>query len=466
MARLFAFVLLILLIGQDTLLAKQPAGPFKISFEEDGKRLVTKVRLRLKYQGKITEINYIPGKPLAFPKLEPREPFDLWIITDRYTLPFLEMPGSALEVAGWRVGIDARPFDLKYYELRLLPASVRLVYYIIYKHADGGETPIWIESSKPAEEFRSQPSDSRATEGYFAGADGVRLFYRKLGIGPSVAVFLHGGPGSNFRGNGDFMEPLAARRTVIMYDQRGSGLSEIVTEPKLLTAEHHIRDLEALRQHFRIKRMTIIGLSWGSALAAMYAAAHPERVERLLLVSPMSPTKAFADERRARLNLLLGDATVSRRNEIVRKLAGANDDETVALCRELSDITFRLYLAHLTPEKLRHAASRCNIPPAAIRNRAVIDAATFASIGEWDLRPMLTRLRMPALIVEGTETNVPLDATRVWTAVMPNARLLLIPKAGHELFLDQPTAFAEAAEQFLSGRFPKGAEIVRKAKAR
>jgi proline iminopeptidase len=225
-------------------------------------------------------------------------------------------------------------------------------------------------------------SDFSANEGYLIGADGVRLFYRKVGSGRSVAVFLHGGPGSNFRGNGDFMAPLAARRTVIMYDQRGSGLSEIVTDPKLLTADHHIRDLEALRQHFRVKRMTMIGLSWGSALAAMYAAAHPERVERLLLVSPMSPTKAFADERRARLNSLLGNATVSRRNEIVKKLAGANDDDTLALCRELSDITFRLYLADLTPEKLRHAASRCDIPPAAIRNRLVVDTATFASIGE------------------------------------------------------------------------------------
>ncbi|MGI9166847.1 MAG: alpha/beta fold hydrolase [Pyrinomonadaceae bacterium] len=102
-----------------------------------------------------------------------------------------------------------------------------------------------------------------SNEGYFTGADGVRLFYRKVGNGRSSAVFLHGGPGSNFRGNGDFMEPFAARRTLIMYDQRGSGLSEIVTDPKLLTAKHHIRDLEALRQHFGIKRMTVIGSLMG-----------------------------------------------------------------------------------------------------------------------------------------------------------------------------------------------------------
>lgn len=300
------------------------------------------------------------------------------------------------------------------------------------------------------------PSNTPATEGYLSGADGVRLFYRKVGSGHRFAVFLHGGPGSNFRGSGDFMEPLAIGRTVIMYDQRGSGLSDVVSDPKLLTATHHVRDLEAVRRHFGIERMSLIGLSWGTALASLYAAEHPKRVERLLLISPMSPTRTFADERRARLNSLLGEATVSRRNEIVKRLPLANDKDTVALCRELSDITFRLYLAEVTPEKLRHAASRCDIPPAAIRNRPVVDAATFTSIGEWDFRPLLSRLRMPALILEGTETNVPLDATRVWADIMPNARLLLLSKAGHELFLDQPAVFARAAEQFLRGRFPNG----------
>jgi len=155
MTRLFAFVLFISLVGQGTLLAQKPARPFKISFEEDGKEVVTNLRLRLKYRGKITEIKYTLGSRPSFPRLKPREKFDLWIITDKYTLPFLKMHRDALRVAGWRVGIDARPFDLKNFELSLLPAEVRLVYYMMYQLADGGETPIWFESSKLLEDFRN-----------------------------------------------------------------------------------------------------------------------------------------------------------------------------------------------------------------------------------------------------------------------------------------------------------------------
>jgi hypothetical protein len=156
MRKLFAFVLFISLAGQGTLLAQKTGRPFKVSFEEDGKEVVTSLRLRLRYRGKITELKYIPGGRLFFPKLKRREEFDLWIITDKYTLSFLKMPGDALRVAGWRIGIDDRPFDLEYLELTLLGPEVRLVYYMIYQHAGGGETPIWFESSKSAHEFRNQ----------------------------------------------------------------------------------------------------------------------------------------------------------------------------------------------------------------------------------------------------------------------------------------------------------------------
>lgn len=58
-------------------------------------------------------------------------------------------------VAGWRVGIDVRPFDVAYGELKPLPPRIKLVYYMIYQHAEGGETPIWIESTKPLKDLRN-----------------------------------------------------------------------------------------------------------------------------------------------------------------------------------------------------------------------------------------------------------------------------------------------------------------------
>ncbi len=110
----------------------------------------------------------------------------------------------------------------------------------------------------------------------------------------------------------------------------------------------------------------------------------------------------------------------------------------------------------------RDPCDRCDAPPAAIRNRGAVSRATIGSLGEWDFRPMLRRLQMPALVLEGAETKIPLDSTRAWVEAMPNGRLLLIKNAGHALPLDQPIAFRRAVERFLGGHFPAGAEVGRK----
>ena len=297
-------------------------------------------------------------------------------------------------------------------------------------------------------------------EGFLAGDEGVRLFFRRVGAGRNVVVYLHGGPGSNFRGNGTEMDALARGRTLVMYDQRGSGLSEIVTDPKRLTVDHHVRDLEAVRRHFGARRISLIGLSWGSGLAVHYAARHPEAVERLLLVSPMPLTSALLAERKLELARALGERDAARWSEIRVELVRAGDAEAPILCREISNLTFRAYLKNPTPAALARAAERCDIPPAAFRNRPVVEAATFASLGDFDFRSMLARLRVPALVFEGRESSLPLEPTREWARALPQAHLLLIPHAGHELFLDQPEAFLTAAEEFLKGRVPAGAAPV------
>jgi proline iminopeptidase len=302
------------------------------------------------------------------------------------------------------------------------------------------------------------------TEGYFHGADGVRLFYRKVGKGSSTVVFLHGGPGLGIGDGGYDMEPLARKHALLMYDQRGSGRSQIVADPKLLTVEYQIRDLEEFRKHFKLERMTLVGLSWGAGLAALYASAHPERVERLLLVSPMPPAKTpYWEQRTARINSLIGAHSAARLTDIRQLLPKASDAETVALCREAFTISSGPYfleppadLTELAGQRTQlireRVAQMCDAPPAALRNRFVVVFAVFDSLGDWDFRPLLGQIKAPALVVEGEKTNVPLDATKAWAEALPKGRLLLIPNAGHVHFIEQPAAFFKAADDFLSNR--------------
>ena len=293
-----------------------------------------------------------------------------------------------------------------------------------------------------------------ATNGLVAGAEGTRLYHERHGRGAETVVFLHGGPGSNFRGSGTELLRLARGRRFVLYDQRGSGRSDVVTDPARLTARHHVQDLEVLRRQLGSERISLVGLSWGSGLAALYAAEHPERVARLVFISPMPPTRRRFDERQTTLAAERGERATARLKEIGSRISQAGDAETIALCRESIDLAFPAYLANPTRRALRRAAERCEIPAAAIRNRPVVEKATLGSLGEWDLRPLLGGLRVPALVIEGEQTRVPLEGTREWTRALPRGRLVLVPRAGHEIFLDQPGAVVREIDRFLSGREP------------
>ncbi|MBV8516605.1 MAG: alpha/beta fold hydrolase [Acidobacteria bacterium] len=298
----------------------------------------------------------------------------------------------------------------------------------------------------------------RVLESFITTSDGVRLFVRRVGSGPQTVVYLHGGPGGHMADAGYAMEPLAANRTLVLYDQRGSGRSDLVSDPKKLTAARHVADLEELRQQLKMERMSLIGFSWGSGLAALYASKYPKRVERILFLSPMPPAKSFDAERTAAMRRSLGPAGITRRGEIASKMRHASDAEVIELCRQRVDLIYHAYVAH--PESLRRSRDRCDSSAAAIRNARVVLFLTLQSLAEWDFRPLLKSLAVPALVVEGAKTTVPLDATREWARVVPRARLLLIPDAGHANWLDQPEAFRAAAETFLRGEFPAAARSV------
>src|SRR6185436_18310536 len=100
-------------------------------------------------------------------------------------------------------------------------------------------------------------------EGQVSG-DGASLFYRMVGTGPDVLVMIHGGPGMDSGYMVPDFGPLAARHRLLFYDQRGGGRSELLgDDAALYTMARHVGDLEALRRHFGLERMTLVAHSFG-----------------------------------------------------------------------------------------------------------------------------------------------------------------------------------------------------------
>ena len=96
---------------------------------------------------------------------------------------------------------------------------------------------------------------------------GVELFERRIGSGPEV-VILHGGPGAQH----DYLLPgfdrIAPGRTLIYYDQRGGGRSPVPRDTAVGWREQ-VADLEALREVWRLERLTRAGASSAKVAEAL-----------------------------------------------------------------------------------------------------------------------------------------------------------------------------------------------------
>jgi proline iminopeptidase len=285
--------------------------------------------------------------------------------------------------------------------------------------------------------------------------DGVRLWMMERGSGSPVIV-IHGGPGMDHGSLAADLAPLERRHRVIYYDQRGGGRSTLPDDPKLLTIDHHVRDLEALRQHLGLERVTLLAHSFGPAIAARYAIRYPERVERMIFLSPIPPVKGkFFEEYGASLQKRLTDEQRARAGELQKAMATSAD--VTAVCRDYWSIMTPPRLAASLPASVVKS-DLCTAPPAAITyGMTKTNPATFGSLGDWNWTAELAHVTAPTLIIHGDEDAIPMAMVTVWVTSMPNARILRLAHTAHFPHAERPKIVFPAIEAFLRGGWPEGA---------
>jgi proline iminopeptidase len=276
-------------------------------------------------------------------------------------------------------------------------------------------------------------------------------------------IAVHGGPGNTMDSILPDLAPLAKNRRVIYYDQRGNGRSDLIKERENLAVSKHVADLEAVRQFFKLDKMRLLGNSWGGMLVSFYAAAHPDRIERMVLHNPGEPTKALADEAVDEI----GARIYSRYDPEQRKRYAflSNPQNWVkakdprAICREWFQMLAPTYVAK--PESLaKFKGDVCSGSEEAVRYQQVVNMQIWRTMGDWNLLPQLSVVKAPVLIIHGEVDPIPVESSEAWAQGFPNARLLLIKDSGHISHVEQPEIFFKAVETFLRGNFPPDAKRV------
>lgn len=300
-------------------------------------------------------------------------------------------------------------------------------------------------------------------EGYIITPDKVRLFYKIVGTGSETLVVVHGGPGNSLESIRVDMDPLAKGRRVIYYDQRGQGRSDVITDGKKLGYQQHVADLEAVRQHFKLDKMTLLGNSWGGLLISLYAVAYPERIERMVLDSAAPPARGFHDDMQQeisrRMDLIYKPDQLERARITEKPETWLKAKDPVAICREFYPLVLRVYTYSQTWD-IGYKGDLCAGGNESVRQQRTVNYRLWQSLGDYDLGPKLAAVKAPVLVIHGAADVVPLRSSEAWARGYANARLLVIQKAGHVAQVEAPETFFPAIETFLKGAFPADAKAV------
>lgn len=277
----------------------------------------------------------------------------------------------------------------------------------------------------------------------FSSYDGTRLAYTETGSGPRL-VCLPGGPGRASA----YLEDLAGltdERTVVLLDTRGTGHSELPADPSSMRFDRLAADVEALRAELGEQQLDLLGHSAGCLVAQAYAAAHPERVRSLVLVTPSDRLQGgdrgdVAGIRAARSD----EPWYAEAAEAQAALADAPPAQQQSLVRA----TRPFFYGRWDERTQAHAAT------ADRQSSKRAELGFGAGVQEVDVPGLLATLAgldVPVLVVGGDRDALTgVASVRNVAAAFPSATTVVLPRAGHFPWVDEPEAFRTAVSSFLS----------------
>jgi len=283
-----------------------------------------------------------------------------------------------------------------------------------------------------AEAAASAPADA-VPQTRYAHSGRVNIAYQVVGDGPIDVMFVMGWVShlDYFWAEPSFarfLRRLASFSRLILFDKRGTGLSDRVGD--LPTLEDRMDDVRAVLDAVGSRQAALLGVSEGGPLCALYATTYPERTQALVMIGtyakrrwapdyPWAPTEAQ------------GEAFL---DEIRRSWGGPVGIEARAPGRA-NDPAFREWWSTY----LRMGAS-----PGAALALTEMNAAI-------DVRDLLPAIRVPTLIVHRTEDRLlSIDEGRYVASRIPGATLLELPGEDHLPFVGDQDAMLDAIEGFLT----------------
>jgi pimeloyl-ACP methyl ester carboxylesterase/DNA-binding winged helix-turn-helix (wHTH) protein len=287
---------------------------------------------------------------------------------------------------------------------------------------------------------RVEPVPERTMEQHIqftTAADGVRIGYATVGTGPPLVRAPHWVTHLHYDWHSPvwrhWIEGLARHHTLVRFDQRGCGLSE--DDPRDISLDAFVGDLEAVVDAAGLERFPLMGLSQGGAVAVTYAARHPDRVTKLVLVG------AYVRGRRARARTEAELRAVELQMELVR-LGWGSDDPSFRMVFPPS------FVPDAPPELWSEFATLLRRTTSARSAERIL-----TSLIDVDVSDAARQVTAPTLVMHARdELRVPFAEALEYASLIRGSRLVPLDSRNHLLLADEPAwpVFLDELERFLS----------------
>ncbi|MEK3936316.1 alpha/beta hydrolase [Sporosarcina sp. FSL W7-1349] len=270
--------------------------------------------------------------------------------------------------------------------------------------------------------------------------NGASLYVTQMGTSnKEKIIFLHGGPGlGDSRADQVTFAPLADQYHVTFIDLRGCGKS---SDTPPFTHAQWVEDIETLRKTLGFTKFALHGSSYGGFLVQEYAAKYPENVSHIALnvTCPDGTNDLKAIE-----NAKQSDRCHLSDKELERLFQGEvmNNEDFRYLYAGIQPLYMVTADKERDEEKLNQIMFHYQTHNEAFRN-----------LKNFDMKPVLGRLNMPALITAGEKDWItpPLYSEQIHE-LMPSSAYVLFKDYGHSLVREQSVIYLELLRRFLSNR--------------
>jgi class 3 adenylate cyclase len=279
----------------------------------------------------------------------------------------------------------------------------------------------------------------RPKTGYARNGD-VRIAYQVVGDGPVDLVFTppyisHVDLWWMLPETARFLERLASFSRLILYDKRGTGLSD--PAPALPAVEDRMEDLHAVLDAVGADRPAVMGMSEGGPISMLFAATYPERTRSLTLFGTFCRVPAsdyFAD-------------LVPEVEAMMSWMSSVNEHWGSG---EMMDLFAPEYAGNEALRQSMGLFERLATSPAMAQ--ALLEANLLI-----DVSHCLSAISAPTLVLHRREEMIPLELARDVAARVPAARLVELPGSSHLPWLGDSSTVLDHIEQFVTGARPTGA---------